>query len=130
MIMSKISSDRRKIDNEAVFRSYNEKIEQGFAEIRQLAKEDNQLGLVAESDSPLHFYCECSDENCKQRIRIQPSIYYKIHKKRDQFTVVCGHEVAQVERVVSQQPEFCVVKKFKAPSGKVDVLKKTDVDNT
>lgn len=127
--MADILSKRRMVENEVFFRSYNEKIQKGLDELEKMAKEDNQEFFVNKDDCPLEFFCECSDENCRKRIRIQPSRYNEIHKKRDHFVIVIGHEVQSIEAVISNEEGFCIVKKTVHPPEKSEKLNKTNVNN-
>lgn len=128
--MNNSLSARRMADNEVVFRKYNESIQHGLTALKQVAKEDNQEDLVDIDDTPLHFYCECSDENCHQRILLTPDAYEKLHKERDYFIVIPGHETKSIEKTVARTSAFAVVKKMIQPSEKADTLQMTDVNNS
>ena len=114
-IMDKPLSERRMAENEAVFREYNERAKKAFDEFQRVAKEEGQEGFILDNDTPLHFYCECSDLNCRQRIKLNPSHYNEIHKRRDHFIVICGHDIKAIERVVKETPDYCIIEKFKQP---------------
>ena len=91
--MTDTPAQRRMAENEVIFREHNESIQKAFDEVKRIAAEDGQVPQFEPDDTPLHFYCECSDENCKQRVSLQPSRYNEIHKKRNMFVIICGHEV-------------------------------------
>ena len=116
-------------ENEVVFRRYNERVRQNFDEVIKMAKESGQEYLVPEDDTKLHFYCECSDENCRQRIMMRPSVYNKIHTNRRQFTIVRGHETKIIERIVRTESNYCVVEKFIKPPETARQLNPTGVDH-
>jgi hypothetical protein len=120
----------RMMENEVVFRKYNESIGQHFAELRRVAKEDDQESMFSMTDQPLQFYCECSDENCSQRVTIKPSIYKDIHKNRRIFVTVCGHETSSIEHTVVKKSDYCIIEKYKTPNPDVTELKDTPIDNT
>lgn len=128
--MSHSLSERRKVENEVVFREYNERIKKGFDELKKIAKEDKQEDFVKEHDIPLNFYCECCDNNCKERIKVKQSVYDEIHTHRDRFIVLRDHECTDIERVVSTQGHYCVVEKFAMPPATATTLHEVDVDNT
>ena len=123
-------SERRMAENEAVFREYNERIKKGFDELKQVAQEEGQEALIHEEDIPLHFYCECSDENCRKRIVLKPSRYNEIHQHRGRFVIAYGHDVQDVERIIEGDDEYCIVEKFITPPENVSALHKTDANNT
>jgi len=126
-------SERRLVENEAVFRRYNERVQEGLRAANRMAREDGHDDLVtitADGSLPLHFYCECSDENCTRRIVMEPAEYRRIHKNRKRFILLPGHGVDAVERVVERKPDYTIVEKFVKPSEDVRGLQSTDVDNT
>lgn len=118
------------IENEVVFRNRNEHLQQNFAELKQVAEEEGQESFLEGMDNVLEFYCECSDANCRKRLRVKANRYQQVHKRRDQFLVLPGHEVLQIERVVAAEPEFFIVEKLKVPSEVATSLHQTDVDNS
>lgn len=126
--MDESPSDRRMAENEVIFRQKNEKVQQEFEELGKFAKEDGEDFLVPD-DTPLYFYCECSDEKCRERMPIKPSTYRDIHKERDQFVLVNGHENEDIEQVILREKDYCIVKKFIIPPASSDKLNPTDVNN-
>ncbi len=128
--MSTSATQKRMADNEAVFRHYNETVTEKFAEIVRLAQEAGQDDLIKDDDTPLHFYCECSDENCTQRIQLKPSEYAEIHTDRARFILVPGHETTMIERIVKKLPHLSVVEKLVRPSDSARVLQPTPVKNS
>lgn len=122
-------SIRRMVENEVVFRRYNESVQERFDELEKIAKEDGQESIISRDDLPLQFYCECSDENCRKRVQIRPSRYNEIHIQRDRFVVVPGHETLTIEMIVGKEADFYIVEKFTTPPENVEKLQKTDVQN-
>lgn len=119
---------RHLAENEVIFRQYNERITKRLEKlVKQATQEGNSLGKHA--DLPLHFYCECADEKCSQRVVIKPSEYKQLHKNRSQFLILPGHRVASIERVVFKLPEYMVVEKYLTPSRKDSSLHPTDLSN-
>jgi hypothetical protein len=126
------SSERRLAENEVVFRQMNEQVHSGYEETNRMAREDNQPQFLVEhksDDMPLLFYCECADENCRERIRINIHDYNKIHVKRDQFILIPGHETHQIERIVSKKAGYYIVQKRNMPPEKADTLHPTSLNN-
>lgn len=121
-------TERHLAENEMVFREYNERVQRGFDELEQLARQEGRQHLKFEDDVPLHFYCECSDENCEARILLQPSTYANIHKHRKRFIVVKGHDVPEVESIVYKGPNYSVVEKMADLPKFATGLHDTDVD--
>jgi hypothetical protein len=128
--MVKLFSERRMVENEAVFRRLNEQTNQSIIEIQKVAEEEGQESFTPPDDLRLHFYCECADENCTQRIVINLNEYIKIHKKRDCFIVIPGHEVVAIERITHKEPEYLVVQKLLDPPENTTTLHPTDIDNS
>ncbi len=128
--MTQSASERRMVENEVVFREYNQRVQKKFDEIQRVATEDNQKHLIPTEDPTFQFYCECADENCRQRIPLKLSQYNEIHKKKDRFVIVSGHEVKSIEHVIKKNSDFWIVEKFYTPPDSVSGLHKTPVDNT
>lgn len=128
--MKSSSSERRMVENEAVFRRRNEHMQQNFNQLKTIAEEDHQEHLVQVLDIPLYFYCECSDENCRERIQMKSADYNSVHTHRDRFVIRPGHDVKHIERIVKKQPGYWVVQKFILPPESGNHLQPTDVHNT
>lgn len=125
--MHKKTSERRLVENEAVFREYNLNIQHGFDELKTVA--------LDEGESPpnlnirLHFYCECSDEKCKERITVSMETYKSIHKNNLRFFVLPGHETTLCESIVKTTRKYYIVQKFMTPPEKPQTLHKTTLNN-
>lgn len=128
--MTDSKSRRHKVENEVVFRQYNERVQREFDEVKKIAMQDNQEEFLPDEDVPLLFFCECSDENCRKRVLLKPSEYGKIHKRRDRFVIIAGHETSEIESVVRIKSDFSIVEKHIEPPKSATVLNATDVDNT
>lgn len=127
------SSERRLAENEVVFRQLNEQVQKGIEQTNQLATEHKQPEYKIKDGPdapPLQFYCECSDENCSKRIKINLHEYRQIHKVRNHFMLVPGHEVLAVERLIREAPKFNVVEKYRTPPEEVSELHVTTADNS
>jgi hypothetical protein len=83
--------------NEEVFRSINERIEEGA----------KQHGV----EQLLPFHCECATEACLETIELPPAEYDRIASHRARFVVVPGHEQASVETVVERHSGYLIVEK-------------------
>lgn len=118
------------VENEMVFREFNENFQKGLDKLKKIAKEDSQEYMVQDSDMPMHYVCECADENCQKRIVIKPSEYENIHKNRKQFVVSIDHDVPSVEKIIRKEPGYFVVEKHAIIDSKPTTLHQTDVDNS
>lgn len=111
----------------------NEQLQKGFDEMNKLAEEDNQPEYLIShdpQDRPLHFHCECADDKCAKRILVNHHEYNEIHKHRDRFVIVPGHEVESIERIIRREPGYNVVEKLSSPPDKANRLNPTTLDNT
>ena len=114
--MAETPSQRRLAENEVVFRQTNQQIPKNLAAVKELAEEDNQQSIVKNIDDiPVSFYCECSDEKCRERIVLKPAEYTALHQNSSQFIVIPGHEVPTIERVVNKSNDYLVVEKYETP---------------
>lgn len=127
--MTNSLSAKRMVENEVAFRQFNEKIQQGFDELNDLASKTGQTNYAYTNDDPLYYICECSDENCRQRVQLKPSMYNKIHAQRDRFVIVNGHETRSIEKVIGKEAEFSIVEKFMRPPEVATKLNKTETNN-
>ena len=122
-------SERRMAENEVIFREINKKVQKGYDEINKIASEEGDASMYFDENQLLHFYCECSDKNCRERIKVSLKNYNKIHKSKDNFMILRGHNVAKIEDVIVKEPEYWVVKKHEAPPRHADKLNDTDIRN-
>ncbi len=91
---------RRKVAVEVQSRAANDKVEELVGE----------AGADAERERA-PFFCECSDADCRRRIRITPQRWTEIHAHPRDFVVTPGHQSLDVERVVESFPGYLVVRK-------------------
>lgn len=123
-------SKRRLAENELVFKQANTQVIEGLSKFKKAAAADGHHAIAQNVDSPLHFFCECSDERCRRRIVMKPSKYIELHKNKRCFIIKTGHEVPSIERVIFEDEKFTVVQKFIIPKTVPDSLNITDVDNS
>jgi hypothetical protein len=85
-------------ENEALYRSINEKIEDLNA----------SFGMVTES---MAVVCECGKLECAQQIDLEIPTYERVRSDSALFVVVPGHEIPDVETVVEEHAGFNVIRK-------------------
>lgn len=122
-------AERRQIENEVVFRKANERVQKGLAKLGTSARNEGHDTLIPSEDLELHFYCECSDENCHERIVMALSKYKALHRDRSRFIVCPDHETTALEEVVAEKQRYSVVEKFVTPSEASTTLNVTSVNN-
>ena len=122
--------ERRQIENQMIFRRANEKLGIGLDKIDAMHREDGNPGLVRTDDMVLDFKCECSDEDCDDRISIPLSAYQKIHLNRDTFTIKLKHQVDPIEKVLITEANYSIVKNNKSTTEPGEKLNKTSISNT
>jgi hypothetical protein len=83
--------------NETLFREVNEAIERGR--------------WPGEQDSPAAFRCECASLDCNGLVSLTPREYERVRRRPRQFVVLPGHQIPDVETVVSASEGFVVVEK-------------------
>ncbi len=123
-------SEHRQIENEMIFRRSNEKVVEELDELDAAFEEEGHTDLVRDEDYLLHLKCECSDENCAERIPIRLSIYEKIHKNRDAYILKPDHQVETIEKVIKTKDDYIVVQKHKSIANPGYTLNETSVDNS
>jgi len=93
---------RRLIENEVIFREANRSVQE----------------FMEEHGSPrrvLNFYCECSDPDCRARIKLSSDEYQELHRNKRQFVVTQGHYIPPIEKVIREYKDFAVVEKYDDP---------------
>ncbi len=104
-------AERRQIENEMIFRRMNENVGDDLGALDAMHIDDGNIKLIRDKDSPLLFKCECSDENCNERITLKLSDYQTAHVKRDIFIVKLNHQVDTIETVVRAESDYNIVQK-------------------
>ncbi len=122
-------SERRQIENEMIFRRINEKVGDDLGSLDAMHIEDDNVGLVWDDDMQLNFKCECSDEDCDQRIPIKLSVYKEIHENRDAFIIKPNHQVKEIEKVTVVEGDYSVVVKNNSTAEPDDNLNATTINN-
>jgi hypothetical protein len=97
--MSRRDDADRAARNEALFRRVNERVE----DINKAFE-----SILGEAD----FFCECSDIDCMEKIRMSLADYEALRQDSTHFAVKPGHEEAEAERVVEQRTGYVIVEKF------------------
>ncbi|HEX3226261.1 MAG TPA: hypothetical protein VHQ89_09210 [Gaiellaceae bacterium] len=57
------------------------------------------------------FLCECSERACRAILRMPWREYAAIHEHQHRYIVAPGHELLEVEQLVSESPAYNVVEK-------------------
>ena len=113
-----------------IFRRMNEKVGDDLGEIDAHHIEDGNPHLIRDEDLLLRFKCECSDENCSERIGLELSEYQTIHANRNTFIIRREHQVDKIETVIRLELEYSVVKKNNSVPDPGPGLNVTDIDNS
>jgi len=112
-----------------VFRRANERIQKDVASLEKMAQADPDNPYIPDKDMLLHFCCECSDENCHERIILRLSEYQEIHHNRSRFILLTNHETVALENVTAKRLKYSVVEKFETPPEVATVLNTTSIKN-
>jgi hypothetical protein len=88
----------RAAQNQLMFRLLNDRI-------KELGDQPRSLG------QELDFACECADSTCVAKIRLSALQFLAIESEENQFIVLRGHEVPEVEDVIAQRDGFLIVSK-------------------
>jgi hypothetical protein len=90
----------RRIRNEMLFRAVNEKLRGLNAEFEAFA------------DERALFVCECSRIDCIEQIELAVADFDEICGMPNRYMVIPGHELLDVESVVSREAGYLVVEKL------------------
>jgi hypothetical protein len=91
-------------ENEVIFREANFSVAEFISE-----------GEGEDTKTVIPFYCECSNRNCRKRIRLTPKQYQSFHQKRRYFIAIDGHEVPDIEKIIQKEDGYNVIEKFGEP---------------
>jgi hypothetical protein len=83
--------------NQSLFREINERIE-----------------TIAGGNGVVEFVCECSDPDCVSTVELRIDEYESVRSNSTWFFVKAGHDMAEIERVVSENDGYAVVEKLVA----------------
>jgi hypothetical protein len=92
--------ERRMAQNEALFREVNERVNDVAGAVRD------------DTTSTFEYLCECSNTDCTFRIELTRAEYEEIRSEPTQFAVRPDHYIPEVERVVSENPRYAIVRKI------------------
>ncbi len=109
-------SERRLVENELIARELNFKVVRGLTELTELAVAHDQAILAPDITQPLHFYCECSNIDCTERIQLSPEKYVKIHKESRFFVIAKNHQTPAVEEIIESLALYAIVEKNREPA--------------
>ena len=122
-------AERQQIENEMIFRRFNEKVSEELGKLDAMHVEDGNAELTKDSDHVLEFVCECSDEDCTTRIPMRLTKYQQIHQERDTFIIAPGHQASAIEKVVREETDHAIVEKNNSISESNNSLNSTSVYN-
>lgn len=104
--------ERRRGENEALFRELNERL-------------SRREQPASSSGGRLKWICECEDEACTERIEMTGREYEELRADPTHFAVFPNekHLSADVERVVEKREEYWVVEKVREAA---EIAEETD----
>lgn len=79
---------------------------------REIEYTAQQLGDDAGDE--IEIICECGRPGCDATLEITIAAYDDVHRQRDRFVVVPGHENDSLEGVVKRTDDYVVVDKYGA----------------
>jgi hypothetical protein len=93
-----VSREKRLAENEAFFRSVNERI-------RDIADGHGS------DPHGYEFLCECGDPACVDRVTLSLAEYEAVRADATRFVLAEGHDDETIENVVESAPDHVVVEK-------------------
>jgi hypothetical protein len=97
--------------NEALFRDINERL----GEVNQA------LGTITHT---IEIVCECGTLDCLEHLRLSLEEYEGLRADATTFAVRVGHEIPDVEEVVTRSEEYVVVRKH--PGDPAEIAQRED----
>jgi hypothetical protein len=105
----------RRAENEAIFKQHNMRV-------KRLAK---NILSASKSDISIKFMCECSNEDCRDKIEITITEMETARSSPHDFIIIPGHEQKDIELVKLRRQNYEIVEKFENPPPTNGVLNKT-----
>jgi hypothetical protein len=93
--------------NEALFRQVNERIE--------------EVNEKLDSEGLSDFLCECGDDDCTMPISLTLAEYEAVRSVPTHFAIAPGHEVVDVEDLISTGDRYSVVEKHAGEAARIAV---------
>jgi hypothetical protein len=93
------TSAERAADNESLFRSVNERIE-------------DTAVRWGTAEAGMEALCECGRLDCEERIHLSVQEYEQVRANPRQFVLLPGHQDGEVEVVQRNEGRFLVVRKI------------------
>jgi hypothetical protein len=81
--------------------------EQLARRVNERTADDVERGAFAGPE----FLCECGNATCMERLLMSLVEFEQVHSNARRFAVLHGHELPEVERIVSVTPRYSVVEK-------------------
>jgi hypothetical protein len=94
--------ERRRAQNEALFREVNERI---------VELEKGRTGYDRDDSLLIGFVCECPREDCSEMIEVTRRQYEAVRENPRRFLVVPGHQDDDIANVAERHSNYLVVEK-------------------
>jgi hypothetical protein len=94
--------ERRRAQNEALFREVNERI---------VELETGLTGSDQDDSLLIGFVCECPREDCNETIEVTRREYEAVRENARRFVVLPGHEESDIANVVERHSNYLVIEK-------------------
>ena len=101
--------EERLANNEAMFR---------FANERMAAWDEVRVSEAVE-----HYFCECADPDCREKIGLRKADYERLRSDSRRFATVPGHEIPDVETVIERNDTWQVIEKHPEVT---EIVQRTD----
>jgi diguanylate cyclase (GGDEF)-like protein len=77
----------------------------------QATRDRNDVRVAGAQGSIFELQCECGTENCASIIRVPADVYRSVRALDRRYVVAPGHEIADIEAVLSPTARYTVVEK-------------------
>jgi hypothetical protein len=82
--------------------------EQIARRVNEQTADDAERGAVSGPE----FLCECGSASCMERLDMTLDEFEQVHSNAERFAVLRGHELPDVERIISTTSVYAVVEKL------------------
>jgi hypothetical protein len=89
----------------------------------RIANERMAAWEEAPADEPALYFCECGLLDCREKLPLTLAQYEQVRAKPERFFVMPGHELEDVEDVITEEDGFLVIEK---PATVFELVRGTD----
>ena len=77
----------------------------------QATRDRNDVRVAGSGESVFTLQCECGTRRCATMIQVSADVYRSVRSLDRRYIIAPGHEVLDIEQILSSTPEYAIVEK-------------------